>query len=91
MKYQFLRQLVPCIAATFVALTAVESQGQGAQAPDSTEAYVGDLPAWQGCGCNTQCRFYGRSDLFYNYFTEGCSNQTNAQMYLSPMPVQQHD
>ncbi len=32
-------------------------------------------------------RGYGRPDLFYNYYTSGQANQTNAQMYLSPLPV----
>lgn len=32
-------------------------------------------------------RSYGQPDLFYNYYTQGYANQTNAQMYLSPLPV----
>lgn len=32
-------------------------------------------------------RSYGQPDLFYNYYTKGNSNTSNAQMYLSPMPV----
>lgn len=30
---------------------------------------------------------YGQPDLFYNYYTQGDANATNAQMYLSPVPV----
>ena len=41
--------------------------------------------------CNGSCgcvgRTYGSPDLFYNYYTQGNCNQTNAQMYLSPVPV----
>lgn len=32
-------------------------------------------------------RGYGQPDLFYNYYTQGYANQTNAQMYVSPQPV----
>ena len=47
-------------------------------------SYVGDMsPGAAGCiGRN-----YGQPDLFYNFFTQGYCNQTNAQMYLSPVPV----
>lgn len=30
---------------------------------------------------------YGGYDLFYNYYTQGYANQTNAAMYLAPVPV----
>lgn len=30
---------------------------------------------------------YGGHDLFYNYYTRGNTNQANAGMYLSPVPV----
>ncbi|MEM9643894.1 MAG: hypothetical protein AAF989_02775 [Planctomycetota bacterium] len=30
---------------------------------------------------------YDRPDLFYNYYTQGNANRTNAQMYISPVPV----
>ncbi|MEO1528380.1 MAG: hypothetical protein AAFX06_23405 [Planctomycetota bacterium] len=30
---------------------------------------------------------YGQPDLFYNFFSQGNCNQTNAQMYISPLPV----
>ncbi len=54
-------------------------------------SYVGDLPS--GCG-NSGCggigpiqRGYGSLDLFYNYYTQGNANRSNAQMYISPIPV----
>ncbi len=51
---------------------------------DSGSSFVGDMsPGAAGC-IN---RSYGQPDLFYNYFTQGNCNQTNAQMYLSPVPV----
>lgn len=34
-----------------------------------------------------QRRDYGQPDLFYNYYTQGNANSTNAQMYVSPVPV----
>lgn len=34
-----------------------------------------------------QRRDYGQPDLFYNYYTQGNANATNAQMYVSPVPV----
>ncbi|WP_436714793.1 hypothetical protein U8335_18125 [Roseiconus lacunae] len=38
-------------------------------------------------GC--QPRKYDRSDLFYNYYSQGNCNSANAQMYVSPLPVPQ--
>ena len=35
-------------------------------------------------------RGYGQPDLFYNFYTQGNANQTNAQMYVSPLPVPPH-
>ena len=32
-------------------------------------------------------RGYGQPDLFYNNYTQGYANSTNAQMYVSPVPV----
>ena len=53
-------------------------------AGDGGSSYVGDMsPGAAGC----VGRSYGQPDLFYNYFTQGYCNQTNAQMYLSPVPV----
>ncbi len=53
-------------------------------------SYVGDMSesdAGITSGGGMQRRSFGQPDLFYNYFTQGYSNQTNAQMYLSPMPI----
>jgi len=47
----------------------------------------GDCGAGGGGGGAGFGRSYGQPDLFYNYYTQGYSNQTNAQMYLSPLPV----
>jgi hypothetical protein len=44
-------------------------------------AFVGDRQS--GCVPRT----YGYPDLFYNYYTQGECNSTNAQMYISPVPV----
>ncbi|TWU35919.1 hypothetical protein [Novipirellula artificiosorum] len=44
---------------------------------------VGDYG--DGIGCLE--RKYGQPDLFYNNYTQGNCNRTNAQMYLSPVPV----
>lgn len=35
-------------------------------------------------------RGYGQPDLFYNFYTQGYANQTNAQLYVSPQPVPPH-
>lgn len=40
-----------------------------------------------GAGGGGMARGYGKPDLFYNYYTKGNANQSNAQMYLSPLPV----
>ena len=57
--------------------------------------FVGDLPC-ESCvsdgetvtlGGGAGGRSYGQPDLFYNYYTQGYSNQLNAQMYLSPGPI----
>mgnify|MGYP003662757736 CR=1 FL=1 len=51
---------------------------------DAGDSYVGDMSP-DAAGCIG--RSYGQPDLFYNYFTQGYCNQTNAQLYLSPGPV----
>jgi hypothetical protein len=43
--------------------------------------YAGDIDS--GCVPRT----YGYPDLFYNYYTQGNCNATNAQMYIAPVPV----
>ena len=61
-------------------------------------SYVGDIPSGTsndvvnlgmiggGVGGTVE-RGYGKPDLFYNFYTQGRANRTNAQMYLSPVPV----
>lgn len=50
---------------------------------------LGGHGACGSCGdCGTGIgRSYGQPDLFYNYYTQGNANRTNAQMYLSPLPI----
>jgi hypothetical protein len=43
--------------------------------------FAGDIQS--GCVPRT----YGYPDLFYNYYTQGNCNATNAQMYIAPVPV----
>ncbi len=60
----------------------------------SSDGYVGDMSMADatGGGSCSSCgrvinRSYGRPDLFFNFYTQGCANRANAQMYLSPLPV----
>lgn len=46
-----------------------------------SRGFAGDMNS----GC--QPRTYGYPDLFYNFYTQGNCNRTNAQMYISPIPV----
>lgn len=76
----------------------VDQQVVSDDASGSSE-YVGDLSASDAgieyLGEDTDSatagepvgRSYGQPDLFYNHFTQGQSNRSNAQMYVSPMPV----
>jgi hypothetical protein len=53
-------------------------------------SYIGDLARCGHAGdmdSGCQPRTYGYPDLFYNYYTQGNCNSTNAQMYTSPIPV----
>jgi hypothetical protein len=62
-------------------------------------SYAGDLPQSSCAGGNCAGgiagggeglavgRSYGQPDLFYNYYTQGHANKSNAQMYVSPLPV----
>ncbi|TWT54375.1 hypothetical protein Pla22_20220 [Rubripirellula amarantea] len=70
---------------------------------DTGSSYVGDMSAESAgveisgsSGCASgDCggtgsmigRSYGQPDLFYNYYTQGNVNTSNAQMYVSPLPV----
>ena len=56
----------------------------------SAKSFIGDLRQGGFAGDMTSgCvpRTYGYPDLFYNYYTQGNCNATNAQMYLAPGPV----
>ena len=91
-----MRSMAVIAAATASVLTApgliAEEFVVGAQVV-SDQAVAGPVVesgAVGQCGCS-QCvaarRGYGQPDLFYNYYTQGYANQTNAQMYVSPLPV----
>ncbi len=56
----------------------------------SAASYVGDIARGEyATGGTDGCipRTYGYPDLFYNFYTQGNCNATNAQMYISPVPV----
>jgi len=64
--------------------------GNGTNFLAGARARVGDLRQGGFAGdIASGCvpRTYGNPDLFYNYYTQGNCNGTNAQMYLSPVPV----
>lgn len=86
------RTILSQLAATF-AVALVTTLTTTALA-DNCNCHVGDLSSGSRvvCGDTTfvgdcQSRRYGNPDLFYNYFTKGNCNQSNAQMYISPLPV----
>ena len=56
---------------------------------DTGSSYIGDLARCGHAGDMASCqpRTYGYPELFYNYYTQGNCNSTNAQMYISPIPV----
>lgn len=47
-------------------------------------SYVGDVASG---AVASGARDYGHPDLFYNHYTQGHANATNAQMYVSPVPT----
>lgn len=49
------------------------------------QAFVGDIDS--GAMVGGIPRTYGYPDLFYNHYTQGSANATNAQMYISPVPT----
>ncbi len=49
--------------------------------------FVGDLRRGAYAGDDCIPRTYGSPDLFYNFYTQGNCNATNAQMYTAPIPV----
>ena len=55
-------------------------------ASDAGIEYVGEGYVSDG-GAGYIGRSYGQPDLFYNYFTQGNHNRSNAQLYVSPLPV----
>ncbi len=66
---------------------------------DSGSSFVGDISSGDAgcadgnCGGSTGAggmaigRSYGQPDLFYNHYTQGNQNTSNAKMYVSPLPV----
>ncbi len=68
----------------------VNSQVISDQAVGGTTSFVGDLSSGSVLGDSMAgCipRTYGYPDLFYNNYTQGNCNATNAQMYVSPVPT----
>lgn len=61
------------------------------QSASRAASFVGDLASngqvIEGTGGGCAPRSYGYPDLFYNYYTQGFCNVSNAQMYLCPRPV----
>lgn len=92
MTNRLFNRLAPCMAAMIIALAGAAANGQcpkcsclqGITNKITGKSYVGDVPASEVCSCNTHP---SGTDLFYNYYTQGGVNQTNAQMYLSPGPI----
>lgn len=67
------------------------TSGGGSYVGDGS--FVGDVSSGSElgntmAGCNG--RTYGYPDLFYNYYTQGNCNRTNAQMLVAPVPVPPH-
>jgi len=80
------------VSQRVVSDTAVDGSMSDHSCANCGNSYVGDLSESDarlvsGSGAGGMRRGFGRPDLFYNYYTQGNSNTTNAQMYLSPMPV----
>jgi hypothetical protein len=92
MTNRLFNRLAPCMAAMIIALAGAAANGQcpkcsclqGITNKITGKSYVGDVPASEVCSCNAHP---SGTDLFYNYYTQGGVNQTNAQMYLSPGPI----
>ena len=82
------QQVIRDVAIGNGALAGRLASGRVAGRIASAASYVGDLargarPGEVGCVPRT----YGYPDLFYNFYTQGNCNQTNAQMYVAPVPV----
>lgn len=54
---------------------------------DSGSSFVGDISSGSSGGGMRIDRAYGQPDLFYNHYTQGHQNSSNAKMYISPLPV----
>lgn len=67
-----------------VASEVVSDVAVGGETVIGDEGEVSGYPVAQNTGVG---RGYGRPDLFYNNYTQGYANATNAQMYVSPVPV----
>jgi hypothetical protein len=68
----------------------VSSQVVSDQAVGTGTSFVGDVSSGSIVGdaaVGGIPRTYGYPDLFYNNYTQGRSNLTNAQMYVSPVPT----
>lgn len=68
----------------------VNSQVISDEAVGGTTEFVGDISSGAvvgGAVAGGIPRTYGYPDLFYNNYTQGSSNATNAQMYVSPVPT----
>jgi hypothetical protein len=68
----------------------VNSQVVSDEVTGGGTSFVGDVSSGSElgdtmAGCNG--RTYGYPDLFYNYYTQGNCNRTNAQMLVAPVPV----
>lgn len=71
----------------------VSSQVVSDEVTGGGASFVGDVSSGtvlgdSMAGCNE--RNYGHPDLFYNYYTQGNCNRTNAQMLVAPVPVPPH-
>lgn len=71
----------------------VSSQVVSDEVTGGGSSFVGDVSSGSQlgdtmAGCNA--RSYGYPDLFYNYYTQGNCNRTNAQMLVAPVPVPPH-
>ncbi len=72
------------VGSRVISDVVVESSGEVAA---EGEVVGGAVAYGGGPVASSVGRGYGQPDLFYNYYTQGYANQTNAQMYVSPQPV----
>lgn len=89
-EYVVSQQVVSDTAAEGMVSGGSINDGSAGYSVSDDGSYIGDMSAADAgisSGGGMQRRGFGQPDLFYNYFTQGYSNQANAQMYLSPMPI----